>query len=109
MYENITKKEFLDLLKNSENELLYASLSLLGAGFTKIMDLLYKGDFVIKEGRTCTAANSNSLTFSDGSKLYFSNVKKCYKHNNIIISYDKNYDTFDECYRYSVIAYIINN
>ena len=109
MYENITKKEFLDLLKISENELLYANLSLLKPGFEKILDLLRKGDFKIKKARTCTAANSNSLTFSDGSKLYFSDVKKCYKHNNIIISYDENYDGFDECYCYSVISYIINN
>lgn len=109
MYENITKKEFLTLLKNSENELLYANLSLLEAGFEKILNLLCKGDFAIKEARTCTASNSNSLTFSDGSKLYFNDVKKCYKHNNIIISFDKIYDSFDECYRYSVIAYIINN
>lgn len=107
MYENITKKEFINILKNSENEILYTNLSLLEAGCTKIMQALYNGEFSIKNARKCTAANSNSLTFSDGSKLYFDSVKRCYKHNNVIISYDENYDTFDECYRYSIIAYVI--
>lgn len=107
MYENITKKEFINLLKNSENEILYTNLSLLEAGCTKILKMLYDGKFEVKKARKCTAVNSNSLTFSDGSKLYFDSVKRCYKHNNVIISYDENYDTFDECYRYSIIAYVI--
>ena len=107
MYENITKKEFINLLKNSQNESLYTNLSLLDAECTKIIRLLHDGNFEVKKARKCTTVNSNSLTFSDGSKLYFDSVKKCYKHNNIIISYDENYDTFDECYRYSIIAYVI--
>lgn len=107
LYEKITKKEFINILKNSENELLYANLSLLEDGCTKIMNVLYEGKFEVENGRRCTGANSNSLTFSNGSKLYFDSVKRCYKHNNVIISYDENYDTFDECYRYSIIAYLI--
>lgn len=107
MYEQITKKEFINILKNSENEILYTNLSMLKAGCTKMMRRLYDGNFTVENGRKCTAANSNSLTFSNGSKLYFNSVKRCYKHNNVIISYDENYDSFDECYRYSIIAYVI--
>lgn len=107
MFDNITKKEFINILQNSENEILYTNLSLLESGCTKIMQALYDGNFSVMNGRKCTAANSNSLTFSNGSKLYFESVKKCYKHNNIIISYDEYYDTFDECYRYSIIAYVV--
>ena len=107
MYEKITKKAFIEMLKKSENEIIYTNLCMSETGCTKIMDLIYKNHFEVKNGRKCTAANSNSLTFSDGSKLYFDSVKKCYKHNNVIISYDENYDSFDECYRYSIIAYVI--
>lgn len=107
MYENITKKEFINILKNSESEILFASLSLLETAWTKVMKSLYDGKFEVKNGRKCTAVNSNSLTFSNGSKLYFGSVKKCYKHNNVIISYGEEYDTFDECYHYSIIAYVI--
>jgi hypothetical protein len=107
MYEQITKKEFINILKNSENEILYTNLSLLEAGCTKIMKALYDGNFEVKNGRKCEKVNSNSLMFDTGSYLYFSDVKKCYRHNNIIISYDERYDSFDECYRYSIIAYVI--
>lgn len=107
MYESITKKEFINILKHSENEILYTNLSLLETGCTKIMNALYNGKFEIKNSRKCTSENSNSMTFTGGSKLYFNDIKKCYKHNNIIISYDEYYDGFDECYRYSIIAYVI--
>lgn len=107
MFDNITKKEFINILQNLENEILYTNLSLLDAGCTKIMQALYNGNFSVKNARKCISKNSNSLTFTDGSKLYFESVKKCYKHNNVIISYDEYYDTFDECYRYSIIAYVI--
>ena len=71
MFDSITKKEFIRVLQTSENQLLYSNLSLLEAGCTKIMKALYDGIFTVQSGRRCMAANSNSLTFSDGSKLYF--------------------------------------
>ena len=107
MFDSITKKEFIETLQKSENQILYTNLSMLEAGCTKIMRLLYEGNFTVQSGRRCTAANSNSITFSDGSKLYFDNIKKCYRHNNVILSYGEQYDTFDECYRYSILAYVI--
>ena len=107
MFENITKKEFINLLKNSKNEILYTNLSMLETGYTKVMNQIFNGNFVVKNGRQCTAVNSNSLTFSDNSKLYFNSIKKCYKHNNVILTTDEQYDSFDEVYRYSIIAYII--
>ena len=36
MYNNITKKEFINILTNSNNELLYSNLSLMDKGFTII-------------------------------------------------------------------------
>ncbi len=107
MFETITKKEFIRVLQTSENQLLYSNLSLMEAGCTKIMKALHNGNFTIHSGRRCTKANSNSLLFNDGSKLYFNSIEKCYRHNNVILSYGEQYDTFDECYRYSILAYVI--
>ena len=107
MYNNITKKEFVNILTNSNNDILYSNLSLSDKGFTKIMDILYNGNFKLVNARKCIKVNSNSLTFNDNSKLYFNSIKRCLKHNNVIITYDEYYDTFNECYIYSVIAYVI--
>ena len=49
MYENITKKEFINILKNSESEILFASLSLLETACTKVMKSLYDGKFEVKK------------------------------------------------------------
>ena len=107
MFETITKKGFIELLKTHKNELLYTNLSLLESGSTKIMQAIHNGKFEVKNGRHCTSSNSNSLTFSNGSKLYFNDVSKCYRHNNVILTHSERYDSFDECYRYSIIAYVI--
>ena len=107
MYENITKKEFINLLKNCENEILYTNLSLLDAGCTKIMKLLHDGSFEVKQGRRCTKATNHSITFTDDSRLDLIPGALYYKHNNVIIRFTEDYDTFDECYRYSIISYVI--
>lgn len=107
MYEPITKKEFIETLKNGENELLYSHMNLLDASCTKMMDLIYRGEWTIKEGRTPKRIQSNAIQFSDGSWLYFDSIRKCYKHNNVILSYGEEYDSFDEVYKYSIMAYIV--
>lgn len=107
MFETITKKAFIDLLKNSENELIFSRLNLSEKGSEKVIQALYNGTFEIKQGRRCTAANTNSITFTNGSKLYFHPGAKYYKYNNVIVEYNEEYDTFDELYKYSVIAYAI--
>jgi hypothetical protein len=107
MFESITKKSFIDLLKKSENELIFSRLNLSEKGSEKVMQALYNGTFEVKQGRRCTAANTNSITFTGGSKLYFNPGAKYYKHNNVIIKYGEEYDTFDELYKYSIIAYVI--
>ena len=107
MYEPITKKAFIDLLKSSENELIFSRLNLSEKGSEKVMQVLRNGTFEVKKGRRCTAANTNSVTFSNGSKLYFYPGAKYYKYNNVIIKYSEEYDTFDELYKYSIIAYVI--
>ena len=107
MFESITKKSFIDLLNKSENELLLSRLNLSEKGSEKIMQALYNGTFEVKQGRRCTAANTNSVTFNNGSKLYFYPGVKYYKHNNVIIKCSEEYDTFDELYKYSIISYVI--
>ena len=107
MYEPITKKAFIDLLKSSENELIFSRLNLSEKGSEKVINALYNGAFEVKRGRRCTAANTNSITFSNGSKLYFHPGARYYKYNNVIVEYNEEYDTFDELYKYSVIAYVI--
>lgn len=109
MFESISKKSFIELLKKHENELIFSRLSLSEKASIKIMDLLYNGTFEVKHGRKCIAINTNSITFTGGSKLYFDTDAKYFKHNNIIIQYKENYDLFDELYYYSIIAYVINN
>ena len=109
MFESITKKLFIELLKKSENEILFTRMNLTEKSSEKVMQALYNGTFEVRpsEARRCTAANSNSLTFSNGSKLYFENGAKYYKHNNVIIQYSEEWDTFDEIYKYSILAYVI--
>lgn len=107
MFDTITHKEFISILRTSENEILYVNLNLLDAGCTKIMNLLYSGNFEVVNGRRCTAASQRQATFSDGSKVTFESNQKYYKHNNIIISYREMYDTFDEAFRYAIIAYVV--
>lgn len=107
MFETITKKTFIDLLKSSENELIFSRLNISEKGSEKIMQALYNGAFEVKQGRQCIASNTNSVTFNNGSKLYFYPGAKYYKHNNVIIKYSEEYDTFDELYKYSIVAYVI--
>lgn len=107
MFKTITKKAFIDLLKSSENELIFSRLNLSEKGSEKVIQALYNGTFEVKQVRRCTAANTNSVTFSNGSKLYFHPGARYYKYNNVIIEYSEEYDTFDELYKYSVIAYVI--
>lgn len=37
----------------------------------------------------------------------YNNITKKEFINNVIITYDEHYNIFDECYIYSVIAYVI--
>lgn len=107
MFDTITRKEFISILRTGENEIIYTNLNLLDASCTKIMRLLYSGNFNVTNGRRCTAASQKQATFSDGSKVTFESNQKYYKHNNIIISYREMYDTFDEAFRYAIIAYVV--
>lgn len=110
MFESITKKLFIEILKKSENELIFSRLNLTEAGCTKAMQLLFDNSNIEvnpAKARRCTAVNSNSLTFSNGSKLYFNPGEKYYRHGNIILQYGEEYDTFDEINKYNIVAYAI--
>ena len=50
MFESITKKSFIDLLKKSENELIFSRLNLSEKGSEKVMQALYNGTFEVKHG-----------------------------------------------------------
>lgn len=110
MFENITKKQFIETLSKGNNILLYSNMNMLEKGFTKIMNALYDLEEVKSEYyevRKCVKKQSNAIKFSNGSWLYFNEVHSCYKHNNIIITINERYDTFDEVYKYDIMAYAI--
>lgn len=107
LFEKITKKEFINILKNSENNRLCSFVNLSQDKSTEVMQKLFNGNFEVKDGRTCKKAQSNALMFSDGSWLYFNDLKDCYKHNNVILTLDEHYDTFDKCFYDSIIAYAV--
>lgn len=111
MFNNITKKSFIELLANSENILLFSRLNLTDIGCTKAMNMIYNYSLNssnnITDARHCIHRGSNSLTFSDGSNLYFSSGSCYYQNNNVIVMYSEYYDTFDKITRYNILAYVI--
>lgn len=111
MFQNLTKKEFIDLLKTHKSELVYVRMNLSDAGYTRAADMLYKWSDAAKinpdAARVCIEARSNYLLFSDCSRLDFSSVKNCFRKDNVIFAVSEFYDTFDREYKYNIISYII--
>lgn len=111
MFQNLSKKEFIDLLKTHKSEVVYARMNLSDTGYTRAADMLYKisGDAKINPdaARVCIEARSNHLLFSDCSRLDFSSIKNCFRKGNVIFTASEFYDTFDREYKYNIISYII--
>lgn len=107
MWENITKKEFIDTLKTKNNSLLYTGMNLTNERFTKVINNIYNSEWTMIDSRKCKDIYTNHLTFDDGSNLYFNTLDRTYKHNNVIINMKEEYDIFDKDYKYSLIAYIV--
>ena len=96
--ETITKKEFVNLLGTKEN-------ILVGSTFSKKSELEYTEKALDKivlsvneKFRKAENIRSNSIIFSDGSMIDFSQKgeKKYYKKNDFLIHERKYEDTF--CY-----------
>lgn len=109
MFEKITKKEFINELCNNESVRLCSFVNMDEALSIKVMQSLYNTTEVSQksEVRTVTRKQTNAIKFNDGSWLYFNDIKKCLKHNNVILSFNERYDKFDKIYKYDVIAYYI--
>lgn len=110
MFEKITKKEFLKLLEAKKNVLLYSNFNMSEEASVNVMNWLYNYDVEkidVQSARFCVKKQSNAIKFNTGSWLYFNNIKKCYQHNNIIVSFEERYDDFDKKYVYDVMAYAI--
>lgn len=82
---------------------------MLDTSCTKIMQSLYDTIFDTSNMnlRSIKKSQTNAIMFSNGSWLYFNDIKKCYKHNNVILTYHERYDSFNEVFKYDIIAYAI--
>ncbi len=114
MFETITKKEFIEKLAIKNSVLLGSFLNLKQEKAVKIMNTAYNYSRNIESIdpayiRKCVRKQSNALQFSNGSWLYFNDIKnsKLLKHGNIILSYKERYDNFDKVFVHDIIIYLI--
>lgn len=112
MFERITKREFIDLLKNHYSGLGVSRMNMSQKGIMKMCDILY--NFEVTEDvmeksatRKPKIVKSTYIEFDNGSRLYFENIHRCFRKGNMIFTEYEHYDSFDECYLYDIIAYII--
>lgn len=52
---------------------------------------------------------SNAIQFDSDSWLYFNDISKCYRHNNILITIKERYDNWDECFKNDIMAYWVGD
>lgn len=87
-YNNQSEEQFNGLINHIEN----------------LEDIKYLEENV----RRCIKVNSNSLTFSNNSMLYFNNPSKCYTFNNgLAIMVEKKLCRIDEVDKYHTVIYLI--
>ena len=114
MFETITKKEFIETLATKNSVLLGSFFNLNDERTVKIMNTAYNYSRGIKTIdpvyiRNCTRKQSNALQFSNGSWLYFNDIKgsKLVKHDNILVSYKERYDNFDKVFVHDIMVYLV--
>lgn len=114
MFETTTKKEFIETLATKNSVLLGSFLNLNDERAVKIMNTAYNYSRSIETidptyVRKCTRKQSNALQFSNGSWLYFNDIKgsKLVKHNNILLSYKERYDNFDKVFVHDIMVYLV--
>lgn len=114
MFETITKKEFIETLATKNSVLLGSFLNLNEEMTVKIMNTTYNYSRNIESIdptciRKCIRKQSNAIQFSNGSWLYFNDIKgsKLVKHNDILVSYKERYDNFDKIFVHDIIVYLV--
>lgn len=106
----ITKKEFIDTLKAGHNCLICGKMNQTEQQKDFILTYVNAHKLTADENsRTCIAANSVSLTFSGGSKLYYNTLKDCYTVNGCLVAIDSYFDEFDNITKYTVMVYAVDN
>lgn len=89
-WERITKKEFINELSNRENA-------------------LFEFDKQPTRVRKPYKIQSNAIQFDSDSWLYFNDISKCYRHNNILITIKERYDNWNECHVRDIISYWVGD
>lgn len=110
-WERITKKEFINELSNRENALLGSWMNLKEDSqmTIKLIKALFEFDKKPTGARKPYKIQSNAIQFDTGSWLYFNDISKCYRHNNIIITIKERYDNWDECFKNDIMAYWVGD
>lgn len=110
-WERITKKEFINELSNRESALLGSWMNLKEDSqmVTQVINALFEFDKKPTRIRKPYRKQSNAMQFDNGNWLYFNEISKCYRHNNVIISIKERYDNWDECFRENIIAYWVGD
>lgn len=110
-WKKITKKEFINELSNRENVLLGSWLNVKEDSqiATKIVNALFEFDKKPTVTRKLYRKQSNALQFDSGSWLYFNDISKCYRHNNVLITIKERYDNWDECHKIDIMGYWVGD
>ena len=109
--QKIAKTKFKKLLIDNSNVLIGAFNNQSKEQFDMLIEKiesLEEVEYLEENVRRVIKVNSNSLTFSNNSMLYFDKPSKCYTFNNgLVIMVDKTYDRYDEEDKYHTIVYLI--
>ena len=110
-WERITKKEFVNELSNRENALLGSWMNLKEDSqmTTKLINALFEFDERPKIIRKINKIQSNAIQFDTGSWLYFNDISKCYRHNDVLITIKERYDNWDKCHKIDIMGYWIGD
>lgn len=110
-WERITKKEFINELSNRENALLGSWMNLKEDSpmTIKLVNALFKFDKQPTGIRKPYKIQSNAIQFDSGSWLYFNDISKCYRHNNILITIKERYDNWNGFHVYDIMGYWVGN
>lgn len=110
-WERITKKEFINELSNRENALLGSWMNLKEDSpmTIKLVNALFEFDKQPTRVRKPYKIQSNAIQFDSDSWLYFNDISKCYRHNNILITIKERYDNWNECHVCDIMSYWVGD
>lgn len=75
----------------------------------KLINALFEFDGRPKIIRKANKIQSNAIHFDTGSWLYFNDISKCYRHNDVIITIKERYDNWDECHKIDIMGYWVGD